>query len=350
MFEVILLLSLGALGISLVGGGDGGGDDSDDPLGQPAVGTLGDGDDDAALTENADTVEGGLGDDIIDALGGDDWLRGNDGNDTLFGGTGSDFLAGNAGDDSLDGQDGDDTLRGGVRDDLIEGGPGDDVLESGTGSDRLWGGDGDDILVLTDEIVERLPYEEAYGGAGNDLIIVGNTAGLVSGDEGNDTISIDLERSDAYIDALGGEGDDLIVASRSGAGGTIYASGGEGNDTIDAGPGSFVSGDAGDDLILAEGIEIYGGAGNDLFVGDMTSERSLSGVVLDFTPGEDLILFDVPEEDAEEAELTIGDPVFDAFYGVELTEVALSAGGQTYSIFVQSAAGIDPSDIAVQFS
>ena len=118
--------------------------------------------------------------------------------------------------------------------------------------------------------------------------------------------------------------------------------------TIDVGAGGYVSGDAGDDVILAEGIEIYGGAGSDLFVGDLTGDRSMSGVVLDFLPGEDAILFDVPGPDLEGAELVIGEPAFSEVYGRSLTEIALTAGGQTYSIFVQTAEEIQPDDIIVR--
>ncbi|WP_370230371.1 calcium-binding protein [Salipiger bermudensis] len=352
MLEVLLLLSLGVLGISLIGSGDGGGDDDSDAPEmdpeEPIIGTLGDGDDSAVLTDNADSVEGGAGNDLIDALGGPDWVRGNDGNDTLLGGDGNDFLAGNAGADEIDGQDGNDLLRGGVGPDLIQGGAGDDLIETGLGGDRAWGDEGNDTIVISEESGDELPFNEVYGGLGDDLMLVDNSNAQVSGDQGNDTIAIYLTDEDAYVDALGGEGDDLIVAGETGIDASIYASGGEGNATIDVGAGGYVSGDAGDDVILAEGIEIYGGAGSDLFVGDLTGDRSMSGVVLDFLPGEDAILFDVPGRDLEDAELVIGEPAFSEVYGRSLTEIALTAGGQTYSIFVQTAEEIQPDDIIVR--
>ncbi|MCA0962340.1 calcium-binding protein [Salipiger bermudensis] len=354
MLEGLLLLSLGVLGISLIGSGDGGDDDASDApwadLDEPIVGTLGDGDDSAMLTDNADTVAGGAGNDLIEAGGGDDWVRGNDGNDTLLGGEGDDFLAGNAGADEIDGEDGDDVLRGGAGSDLIEGGEGDDVIETGLGRDRAWGGGGNDTLVVAEETAGDLQFNELHGGRGDDLMLLNSGYAQVSGDEGNDTIAIYLADEAVRVDALGGDGDDLIVAGYTGTDAPIYASGGEGNDTIDVGAGGYVSGDAGNDVILAEGIEIYGGAGSDLFVGDLTGDRSMSGVVLDFLPGEDAILFDVPVSDLEGAELVIGEPAFSEEYGRSLTEIALTAGGQTYSIFVQTAEEIRPDDIIVQGS
>ena len=50
----------------------------------------------------------------------------------------------------------------------------------------------------------------------------------------------------------------------------------------------------------------------------------------------------------EDAELVIGEPAFSEVYGRSLTEIALTAGGQTYSIFVQTAEEIQPDDIIVR--
>jgi hypothetical protein len=108
-------------------------------------------------------------------------------------------------------------------------------------------------------------------------------------------------------------------------------------------------GDGDDIAVLTDNADtVAGGAGSDLFVGDLTGDRSLSGMVLDFLPGEDAILFDVPGPDLEDAELVIGEPAFSEVYGRSLTEIALTAGGQTYSIFVQTAEEIRPDDIIVR--
>jgi Ca2+-binding RTX toxin-like protein/GH24 family phage-related lysozyme (muramidase) len=114
-----------------------------------------------------DTIDGGLGDDIVFAGGGDDQVDGGDGTDVVFGdggkdvilgGTGNDILVGDNygagvayGDDYLSGGDGNDWLYGTGGNDYLEGGAGNDVLlgdGNGTadeGADVLVGGTGDDI-------------------------------------------------------------------------------------------------------------------------------------------------------------------------------------------------------------
>lgn len=88
-------------------------------------------------TEIANTIQGGLGDDVI---------RGRGGDDTLTGGAGDDAIEGQGGNDSLQGDDGDDKLVGGAGDDFMGGAMGDDRLSGGRGADVLWGGYGQDTL------------------------------------------------------------------------------------------------------------------------------------------------------------------------------------------------------------
>ncbi len=90
------------------------------------------------FADNAvDTLNGGIGDDMLYGYGGDDVLQGGADNDVVIGGTG---------DDNIDGGDGNDALYGGADDDIITGGLGDDNLEGGSGIDTLYGGDGDDTF------------------------------------------------------------------------------------------------------------------------------------------------------------------------------------------------------------
>jgi Ca2+-binding RTX toxin-like protein len=74
-----------------------------------------------AFGGNANTFDGGRGNDRLDMGGG---------NDRAIGGSGNDTLRGEAGDDTL------------------EGGSGDDILEGGAGADRLRGGAGADRFVF----------------------------------------------------------------------------------------------------------------------------------------------------------------------------------------------------------
>lgn len=79
-------------------------------------------------TANADTLQGGTGDDHMSGLAGHDdvygdaghdTLEGGDGNDRLFGWTGNDHLMGGAGADELYGDAGNDTLDGGADTDFV---------------------------------------------------------------------------------------------------------------------------------------------------------------------------------------------------------------------------------------
>jgi Ca2+-binding RTX toxin-like protein len=95
------------------------------------------------------TVNGGLGDDIIDGAGVTPYtllsLGGGDGSDRLTASPGSDLLYGNRGIDTLYAGDGDDTLWGGA---------GADRLFGGAGNDTLWGGPD----TLSDQPVDRATY------------------------------------------------------------------------------------------------------------------------------------------------------------------------------------------------
>ncbi|MBU0860231.1 MAG: type I secretion C-terminal target domain-containing protein, partial [Alphaproteobacteria bacterium] len=63
-------------------------------------------------TDDAHTLRGAAGADVLDGRGGSDSLYGYDGNDILSGGNGSDTLYGGDGNDILKGEDGTDTLYG----------------------------------------------------------------------------------------------------------------------------------------------------------------------------------------------------------------------------------------------
>jgi Ca2+-binding RTX toxin-like protein len=252
----------------------------------------------------------------------------------------------------------DDHLRGGEGDDILIGLGGDDVITAGQGGDEVYGGDGNDIIDIVDtEIVADLTHEytalvngvlvtqigpidgdRAFGGAGNDRITASNSAALVDGGTGNDTIMItDGGFRGAFVTEIdGGDGNDNITGSAEaelivggteasrlpadiratanlsdapgldddvidGGGGDdeIYGGrgqddirgglgndslyGGSGNDTIDGGLGNdVIDGGAGDDTLTdttdgqAGIIRISGGDGNDTITA-MTGISTLSG-------------------------------------------------------------------------
>jgi Ca2+-binding RTX toxin-like protein len=79
------------------------------------------------------TLNGGLGSDLLRSIGlGDDVLNGGEGNDFLDAGTDND------------------TLLGGLGFDGLSGGNGNDLLDGGAGYDSMFGGQGDDTYVVDD--------------------------------------------------------------------------------------------------------------------------------------------------------------------------------------------------------
>ena len=202
---------------------------------------LGDGNDSAYIACNIDLpvfMDGGPGDDYLNAGAGDAVLLGGPGNDKLIGGRGDDVLRGGQGDDYLSGDRGDDQLFGGTGDDKLIGGSGNDQLFGRSGNDRLYGGSGDDLLM---------------GGRGNDYL---------SGDSGDDVL-IGGSGDDKLV---GGSGDDLLLG-RSGAD-RLY--GGSGDDILRGGTGKdYLSGDSGNDQLLGglDDDKLDGGSGNDILKG-----------------------------------------------------------------------------------
>ncbi|SFK14078.1 Ca2+-binding protein, RTX toxin-related [Pseudovibrio ascidiaceicola] len=184
-----------------------------------------------------DHLEGGAGDDWLNAYGsGADYLDGGSGNDTVrYRWSGSAVTvdltdqANNAGDasgdvyvsienvmgsnsygDHITGDAGDNKIWGYGGDDTLKGGDGNDTLLGGAGNDTLQGHDGDDHL---------------EGGAGNDKLSSSAGNNILDGGDGNDTF-FSITYGEDQI--LGGSGDDTIYAVT----GTSVITGGTGDDTI----------------------------------------------------------------------------------------------------------------------
>ena len=224
-----------------VEGGDGddhiNGGDGDDVL----VGGLGD-----------DVVFGGNGDDLIQGGEGHDRLFGEAGDDTVFGDAGNDHIDGGAGKDHLDGGDGDDAMFGGdgadrligaAGHDLLDGGKEDDLLEAGAGDDTLKGGEGEDVLV------DGEGDDDVHGEAGDDTLVASAGDDFMDGGEGHDTVDYSVAQDSVVIDVIGGTsyseelgtdtianveeliggaGDDMLIVG----GKAMVLSGGKGKDTF----------------------------------------------------------------------------------------------------------------------
>jgi uncharacterized repeat protein (TIGR01451 family) len=355
--------------------GDDGGSGEHDTVGAD-VEDLAGGDAGDTLTGNAEanTIIGDPGQDTISGLGGDDTLLGdeppgqgylivNDA-DTLNGGAGDDFLdgdrdpdvmAGGPGFDVVDysrradavavtldgspnsgnwfdggpgardtvgadvegafGGAGDDTLIGNAADNLLDGGPSDDLLDGGPGADDLFGGDGlgdtvdyssrthsvtvnldstptsgnaDDGPAGARDTVES-DVEGAIGGSGNDTF-TGNEsdntfdgglgADSFSGGDGTDVVDYSLRSAAVGVsldgtanDGASGEGDNVGAGMEG-------ALGGGGNDTFtgDAADNVFAGGDGADSIVGAGGDDLlFGDAGNDSLDGGAGTDLFVGG-------------------------------------------------------------------------
>jgi Ca2+-binding RTX toxin-like protein len=271
---------------------------------------------------DADTLNGGDGDDLLVSAFGSDVMDGGDGDDTfliarfataiVLGGPGDDVMKaslfglasmaqdpieglgltaiGGSGSDLLIGGNLDDLLFGNEDDDVLVGRRGDDQIVGSFGDDRLEGGADDDILVDCEaEVALGAPgprrtltitadlaafgtpdTDTLIGGAGKDVLVSLCGDDRVEGGDGADVIILGpFSRGIATIEG-GLPNIHIGVISRNvGAGG--IGLGGAGQDQFVADFGSVVSGDDGDDtlLITASGAtpvrqtSVSGGAGGD---------------------------------------------------------------------------------------
>jgi hypothetical protein len=221
-------------------------------------------------SNEADTLNGGAGDDYLYAGGTNDSdafsdrLNGGAGFDRLYGGVGDHF------DGGTDGALGDyayinvTSLAASVILDInaagaqaITGGGSIVNVEqveiwSGSASDRIKAGGADDNI---------------HGGAGHDAFYGGAGGDYLYGEAGNDTIrgesGSDTLRGDGGHDRLmGGDGADTLSGDQDQASQT------DGNDQLDGGAGNdTLYGNAGADILIggAGNDELYGGAGADRF-------------------------------------------------------------------------------------
>jgi len=218
----------------------------------------------------ADTLNGGAGDDYLYAGGTNDSdafsdrLNGGDGFDRLYGGVGDHF------DGGANGAQGDygylnltglaaslilDLNAAGIQ--AIAGGGSIVNVEqveiwSGSASDRIKAGAGDD------NIHGGAGHDALYGGAGGDYIYGQADNDTIRGEAGSDTL-----RGDGGHDRLfGGDGADTLTGDQDIAAMT------DGNDQLDGGAGNdTLYGNGGNDILIggAGNDELYGGTGADRF-------------------------------------------------------------------------------------
>lgn len=222
-------------------------------------------------------IHAGAADDLIDARGStlDAFLYGDTGNDTIYGSTGYfNHIEGGDGNDLIDarlagsmnsypwgqtellGGAGADTLYGGWGEDFIDGGAGRDIIDAGSGDDRV-------VYDATDIRVE--------GDGGRDTIDASSAAATNVRSGKGATIDLSSNR-DAYFsfeNIIGSNFNDTLTGDNA----ENYIDGGAGSDVINAGGGQdFVVYDANDTLV-------DGGFDNDR----LSAEYSPVGVNINLT-------------------------------------------------------------------
>jgi Ca2+-binding RTX toxin-like protein len=249
----------------------------------------------------ADTITGGLGNDVLDARDaeatGGSTLNGDAGIDTLFGGNGADTLNGGADNDTLDGGPGADTLSGGTHDRPFIGFGGGDtasyaahgagVTVSLDGAANDGAGEGDNVLTDVENVI---------GSNGNDILGggAGNVSNILTGGNGNDT----LDGGPNADRLVGGAGSDTVDYSTRAAAVNVNlavaggdGAAGEGDDAVDV--ENAKGGSANDTLTGTAAANILtGGGGADTLNGsdgDDTFDGGLGGDVMNGGVGADLV-------------------------------------------------------------
>ena len=175
------------------------------------------------------TVNGFAGDDTIEAVGDGALVNGGPGDDRLFsfvgedvtlnGGGGSDHIVfqSNGSEDSdlsfVQGGSGDDTMDAFGEDGVIDGGAGNDIISIQGTLLSASGGAGDDTI--SGDSADFGGGTSLYGNAGDDFLILENSPGyqigaIADGGAGNDRIetSTYLNSADSFDTLTGGDGDD----------------------------------------------------------------------------------------------------------------------------------------------
>lgn len=219
-------------------------------------------------SNESQTLNGTLANEVILGLDGDDIINTNGGNDEVLGGAGDDTITGANNEETFYGGDGNDTLRGLGSNDRLFGGEGSDKLYGGDGQDILRGDNGNDDLfgdAETDQLYGGFGSDRLYGGDGNDHLHGENGSDILNGDIGNDRL-------------YGGDGADIL---NGGLGNDILI-GGDSTDTdID-----LINGGGGHDKIIYRANDQYnGGTGYDTVIVDEAASFDIDFSSFAFTDG-----------------------------------------------------------------
>ena len=217
-----------------------------------------------------------------------------DGNDVITTGSGADLVFGNGGNDQVFLRTGGDTTIGGAGNDLFQ------ATQNGDGSQLFFGNEGNDSCNVA------AGNDMAFLGLGNDSFFLFGAAGaaapVVFGNEGADTINLQLINTDPTSSTIVGGNDSADAGdSLSGARGTDLIFGNGGDDSIDGGAGANTGnntliGGFGNDCILARGgadlifanesnDRVNAGDGNNTVFGGLGNDNVLTGAGRDTIQG-----------------------------------------------------------------
>ncbi|HEV2875587.1 MAG TPA: calcium-binding protein [Thermoleophilaceae bacterium] len=168
--------------------------------GLPDDGAEGEGDD---VRGSVSRVDGGGGDDLLEAGSQGVTLSGGAGDDRLVGGLGPDIAWGGEGDDAVEAGAGDDRIEGGPGADAMGGGPGSDLVTywMATGPVRVTLGDGPGDGAARENDHVQGDVENLEGSQGDDLLVGDGGPNELDGDMGADAL-------------YGGAGADRLIGDR----------------------------------------------------------------------------------------------------------------------------------------
>ena len=146
----------------------------------------------------------------------------------ILSGAGADAIVGSEGNDTLSGSHGDDTISGRHGGDTLDGGGGNDVLSDGLGADAVLGGEGNDVVLAAADLAD----DYYSGGAGMDTLDYSQSAHgvLIDLQTGTSTgFDIGQDRVDGFEKIVCGVGDDTVIVGNQ----AVVLSGGAGGDTFE---------------------------------------------------------------------------------------------------------------------
>lgn len=308
-FAVLTLLGIGLI-VGLVDDDDSGSNDAvEEPDGVEVTGTDdadtiegtegtdlllgGEGEDIITGDASSDTIEGGLGDDLIEGDGGNDFLLGGADSDIVLGEAGNDRASGGSGNDLVTGGAGDDTLSGSLGTDLVVGDAGNDEVRGGFGSDFVIGGAGADLV---------------DGGANDDFITGGTVFGAPFSTEQLETIR------DTTMTVL------ELIDEGTPATGLPFPD--------DNAPDTLIGGDGEDEILVGSGDEATGGSGADLFalIAEASDDGTDPSVITDFDPTEDGILILIESDGPVEPVIDVTTDGANAVVSVDGVPISILSG------------------------